>query len=316
LAVFVLTHPDLDHCQGFADLLKRVTIGELWFTPRVFREFHKDLCTDAQAFRTEAHRRLKLVIKNQGSVVAGDRIRIIGYDELLQEDGYKDLPRSCFSIPGHEVSTIGGVDLSTIFRAFIHAPFKDDADGERNDTSLGLQVTLNSGEASGKALLLGDLCYPTIQRIFTVSDPGDVKWNVFLAPHHCSKSVMYWKDAGEDDESLKQCILDLVENSAEPTAYVVSSSAPIPTSNASGDNPPHALAKDRYQEIAPSGFLCTQEHPNEHAPEPIIFAVNRDGFKHVAPLRASIVEAGGSLHGAIKLARGSYEAPSHRVGHG
>src|SRR5581483_10844107 len=38
LSVFLLTHPDQDHCRGFADLLDRVTIGELWFTPRVFRE--------------------------------------------------------------------------------------------------------------------------------------------------------------------------------------------------------------------------------------------------------------------------------------
>ena len=33
LAVFVLTHADQDHCRGFADLLKAVTIGELWATP-------------------------------------------------------------------------------------------------------------------------------------------------------------------------------------------------------------------------------------------------------------------------------------------
>jgi beta-lactamase superfamily II metal-dependent hydrolase len=38
LSVFALTHPDLDHIQGFEDLLSRVVIGELWFTPRVFRE--------------------------------------------------------------------------------------------------------------------------------------------------------------------------------------------------------------------------------------------------------------------------------------
>src|SRR5687768_3020007 len=35
LSLFALTHLDLDHCQGFKDLLKRVQIGELWFTPRL-----------------------------------------------------------------------------------------------------------------------------------------------------------------------------------------------------------------------------------------------------------------------------------------
>jgi hypothetical protein len=32
LSCFVLTHPDLDHCRGFEDLLKRVTIGKAWHT--------------------------------------------------------------------------------------------------------------------------------------------------------------------------------------------------------------------------------------------------------------------------------------------
>ena len=53
LAVFVLTHPDEDHCLGFKDLLKRVKIGEIWFTPRVFREYSKDLSDDAKAFMFE-----------------------------------------------------------------------------------------------------------------------------------------------------------------------------------------------------------------------------------------------------------------------
>src|SRR3954469_22977523 len=62
LSLFVLTHPDLDHCQGFEALLKKVTIGELWFTPRVFDEFHCDLCDDASAFKDEAMRRVKQAI--------------------------------------------------------------------------------------------------------------------------------------------------------------------------------------------------------------------------------------------------------------
>ena len=30
LALVVLTHPDKDHIQGFAELLKKVDIGEIW----------------------------------------------------------------------------------------------------------------------------------------------------------------------------------------------------------------------------------------------------------------------------------------------
>ena len=39
LSAFALTHPDQDHCRGFVRLLDEVDIGELWFTPRIFREY-------------------------------------------------------------------------------------------------------------------------------------------------------------------------------------------------------------------------------------------------------------------------------------
>ena len=42
LAAFLLTHADKDHCLGFADLLTKVDIGELWATPRLWRELLDD----------------------------------------------------------------------------------------------------------------------------------------------------------------------------------------------------------------------------------------------------------------------------------
>ena len=63
LAAFALTHPDQDHCRGFPKLLDQVDVGELWFTPRVFREYKKDLCDDAKAFKSEAERRVSKTTK-------------------------------------------------------------------------------------------------------------------------------------------------------------------------------------------------------------------------------------------------------------
>lgn len=59
LAVFALTHPDQHHIAGFEELLRRVVIGEIWHTPRIFRDYekHAPLCEAARAFRSEAHRR-------------------------------------------------------------------------------------------------------------------------------------------------------------------------------------------------------------------------------------------------------------------
>ena len=315
LPVFALTHPDKDHCLGFDDLLKRVNIGELWFTPRIFREYKKDLCDDAKAFRKEAERRVKKTIQEKGGVASGNRVRIIGYDDLLKEKEYEGFPRERLTIPGNEIFELDGEDQSDYFRAFVHAPFKDDAASERNDTSLALQVTLYWGNKFARALLLGDLCYPIIRRIFDRSEDDDLTCNVMLAPHHCSKSVMYWQDEGEDEESLKQDILDDMEKAADDPGYIVASSEPVPKSNKSGDNPPHAKAKYRYEEIAPDGFLCTQEHPNEKDPEPIIFSLDVGGFVYIQPVGDNSKNKN-NLAEVTKAARGDNAPPTERVGFG
>lgn len=312
LSVFALTHPDQDHCQGFPELLDQVTIGELWFTPRIFREYKDDLCDDATAFREEAHRRAKATIDAKGDPGAGDRVRIFGYDELLLEQRYLGFPRERLVIPGHALSVVDEKDYHPEFRAFVHAPFKDDLTRERNDTSLGLQVSLRVGDEVLRVLLLGDLKYPTLNRIFGCSKADDLAWNVLLAPHHCSKSTMYWRDDSDADEVLKQDILNAMEESAQEPGYVVSSSEPVPATNEPGDNPPHAKAKARYEEIVPDSFLCTQEHPDEENPEPIVFEVDQDGVHY----RGETTSSGKTLSEAAASARGSDAPPRDRVGYG
>jgi len=130
---------------------------------------------------------------------------------------------------------IDGEDQSAHFEAFVHAPFKDDSYGDRNDCSLAFQITIKNGEGVGQALLMGDLKYPIIKRIFELSDKDTVSWNILLAPHHCSKSVMYWKDEGADEETLKEHIVTEIGNAALDPGYVIASSAAIPSSNEAGD---------------------------------------------------------------------------------
>ena len=166
---------------------------------------------------------------------------------------------------------LDGVDLKESFRIFVHAPFKDHADGERNDCSIALQIRLEVEGAQSHLMLLGDHCYPTVKRIFECSDDDDLKWNVFVGPHHCSKSVMYWRDPGSEHATLRQEVLDLIEGAAQNPGYIIASSEPIPGANQKGDNPPHAKAKARYEEIVPTGFFCTQEHIDEEQPQPIVF---------------------------------------------
>lgn len=318
LAAFGATHLDKDHIQGFAELLERVTIGDLWFTPRVLWEQDQDeLCDDAEAFVDEAERRIKKM-KAEGAVGSGHRIRIIGFSDALKEhsDIYKDLPEGSVTVPGSEFHSVDGDDRSEVFRAFVHAPFKEDAEAERNHTSFGLQVTLTDGDTSARALLLGDLSYPTLKRIFERSDDDDLAWGIFLAPHHCSKSAMYGRDEGETEDSLKQDLLDKIESAAEEDAHIVASAPPIPEKDEDGANPPHLIAAQRYREIVPADhFLCTGEHPNAEEPEPITFEISEDGvsLRAAAGLSKSRSSA---LPGAVETARGASRAPAAAVGFG
>jgi len=159
LAVFVLTHPDQDHIQGFRDLLRRVDIGELWHTPRIFRDQadEETLCDDAKAFRKEAHRRRKAIADNPYNIKSGDRLRVIGHDDILHEPDYQQLPESCKSRPASIVYNVDGENLAGHFEAFIHAPFKDDQAKNKNNTSLSLNVVLREGQKYAQFMFFGDL---------------------------------------------------------------------------------------------------------------------------------------------------------------
>lgn len=298
LSVFVLTHPDQDHCRGFPQLLDEIDIGELWFTPRVFREYKKDLSDDAECFKEEAERRVKKTIEAKGDPGAGNRIRVFGYSDLLDEDEFNGFPEDRLVIPGNEVTTIGEKDRSDEFRAFVHAPFKDDDAGERNDTSLAMQITLYNGNQQLRALLLGDLSYPIINRIFNVSEVDDLAWNVLLAPHHCSKSAMYWKDEEGDEEELKEDIVEAMDKASLEPNRIISSSNSVPASNKPGDNPPHAKAKSQYESITDS-FLCTMDQS-----EPIVADLGDDKIVFFGTTTASR-----SATQAATKAQGSNKAP-------
>lgn len=348
LAVFALTHADADHCQGFGALLDSdILIGELWATPRLWREYaeaEETPCEDAQRFHEEAQRRVEASlahIEAERPIPSGDRLRVIGYDRDRDDEDhpYRNLPEEQLSFPGQTVTLIDGEDLSDCFEAFIHAPFKDDCAEARNDTSLAMQITLKSSDTIGRVLLLGDLAYETVRRIFDQTKNADrLGWDVLLAPHHCSRKVMYLP-LGDGREELKQDILDAIEDSAGDDAYIVASSEPIPSSNKAGDNPPHAKAKARYQELVGSDhFLCTQEYGGTEASQPIVFALTPEVGLELQPLQETqetsekaqrgmgtlaavglgLALVGGTalVRRAIKQARGTDAAPVRPVGFG
>lgn len=178
--------------------------------------------------------------------------------------------------PGELVTKIDGVDHAGRFEAFLHAPFKYDCARERNDTSLSMQITLTEDGRDGKILLFGDLAYETIKKIFDYSEPKRperVEWDLLLAPHHCSKKVMYPVENGA--ETFRSDIMDALERNARDGATIVATGE-IPVTDKPSANPPHRKAADRYREIVDS-FIATMEWPSKDAPSPVVFGVDADG---------------------------------------
>ena len=316
LALFVLTHPDLDHIQGFKELLSKVHIGEIWHTPRIFRDQsdEESLCEDAKAFHKEAHRRRKAIAGNPANIKSGDRLRVIGHDDILMEEDYKKLPDDCKSRPAETVETVDGFDLTGHFRAFIHAPFKDDQAKDRNNTSLALNIVLWEGDKYGQFMFFGDREYPTIKRIFETTEEHEdnipyLYWNAMLCAHHCSKAVMYWQDEGDNDECFKKEIMDFFKKySRQGHGYIIASASSDFT-DGEGDDPPHKKARQQYEKIVKAGrFICTHEYPSKTSPEPLVFTIENEGFTFTDKRKRT--EGPAPLAAAVTAARGSTTPPS------
>jgi hypothetical protein len=326
LALFILTHPDQDHIRGFKELLRKVDIGELWHTPRIFRDQsdQESLCEDAKAFRKEAHRRAAEIIKAPNAITSGNRLRVIGHDDVLLDEKYKGLPAGCKSHPADIVSMVDGQDMSQHFRAFIHAPFKDDQAKDKNNTSLALNVVLYEGQKYGQFFFFGDREYPTIKRIFERTEqtkgrqPDNTPylgWHVMLCAHHCSKYVMHWQNEGEKEASFKKDIMDFFEKySRDGNGYIVAS-AHSDFTDGEGHCPPHKKARDRYSAIVKAGrFICTHEHPSKKEPKPLVFTVDSNGFNFADQRSQSKGPA--SLGATVAAARGTAQPAATRIGFG
>jgi beta-lactamase superfamily II metal-dependent hydrolase len=318
LAAFALTHADKDHCLGFADLLDKVRIGELWATPRLWREYQMDdapaLCPDAQAFQEEAERRVaavKAAIAKGEEPASGDRIVIIGYDTDHDKHAYAELPNEYKSGPGKSITTIDGVDCSDTFEAFIHAPFADDCASARNDTSLAMHLTIveDSG-VEGRVLMFGDLAHETIMKIFTYSEDhgrGEyLAYDVLLAPHHCSKKVMF-TPAGDGKDVYQKDVVEALTKYANDAAVVVCSSGPIPEQDKPRDNPPHMKAYNRYREVVDE-VIVTMSWPAGDAVAPVVFVVDPTGAhivrEEAVEEAAEIVLSKAMSHGDVALPMG------------
>ena len=298
LDLFMLTHPDEDHCRGvdtnyylgdpekYSETDKEndlVIIDELMVTPMLFTDATS---TSAKALKKEAERRRKLWDENSSKKTkAGNRLVIIGYD------GDKRYKNVTSYIPGETIKEVNGKSIS-LLEFFVHSPFKDSlvegrAEADKNETSIVMQARFKYArtDTNPSALYLfgGDADHYIWEEIQDQSKAHDndnkLDFDIFMAPHHCSwtyfNDVPYKK--GETDEPVESA-KNLIKDHKAKGAVIIASSKQIKDDD---DNPPHYPAKKEYEKLIGSSdkFISLAEEPDSKNPKPVVYEVTSSGFQ-------------------------------------
>lgn len=290
--LFINTHPHDDHCVGFGEHFfhgapsdyddkkdeDKIIVGELWITPRTLGN---DLSESAAAIRSEAKRRRKLYNEDgEYKGEYGNYLRVIGYDEDKEYDsryGY---------VPGTLVSTINGNDME-LLEIFIHAPFKGDVskcknEDDKNATSIVAQFGFKNekdGTVKHRLLMGGDAEHNIWQHILDNNKEEEkLKWNIFLAPHHCSWT--FFNDSSNKDEVLSSAE-EILKKQIGNNSFIISSSVDILDDD---KNPPCYQAKKEYKKRlnTKENFKVTAtDNVSDGIPQPIVFRLNAQGVSKV-----------------------------------
>jgi|LSQX01.1.fsa_nt_gb hypothetical protein len=297
LDLFMLTHPDEDHCRGidnnyylgdpdkYSDSDKEndlVIIDELMVTPMLFTDATS---SSAKALKKEANRRRNLYDDNSPAKdKAGNRLVIIGYD------GNKRYDKVPSYIPGDSIKEINGKIMS-LLEFFVHSPFKDSlvegrAEADKNGTSIVMQARFKylSSDTQPSALYLfgGDADHYIWKEIQNQSknhnNDKKLDFDIFMAPHHCSwtyfNDVPYKKGVTDTPVDSSK---NLITKHKTSGAVIIASSKQIKDDD---DNPPHYPAKEEYIKLIGSDkFISLAEEPDSKNPKPVIYEVTSSGFQ-------------------------------------
>jgi hypothetical protein len=324
--VFLLSHPDEDHCRGLKKHFHlapldeysfkppegeelKIVIREMWSSPMVFRRASKDniLCDDAKGFNTEARRRVKY-FKEKCSAGNGDRILIIGEDENGKTDDLKAILVRIDEV----FNRVNGKSNDRIsMRMLGPLPPQDTMEIEdelsKNHSSVILQFSIKADEKAIACLCLagGDAEVFIWEKVWERNKEkvSCLEYDLMLAPHHCSWHTLShdsW-DGGKGNPQVSEDAKSALSQ-ARSGAFIVSSSKPVKNDDC---DPPCWGAKKEYLSILRSvkgEFYCTGEYPDEKGPELLQFKISRDG-PQPPPRRSASIEGLSVIGGSASQPR-------------
>ena len=328
--VFLLSHPDKDHCTGLLkhfhlgplenydyepenDEPLKIVIREIWSSPMVFRRASKNntLCDDAKAFRKEALRRVKVFKENNGEdIMDGDRIKIIGEDE----DGKTDDLDEILVKVDERFSEINGKENGYV-EIYVLGPLpkqeieEDEDKLIKNHSSVILHFSISADDKHPGACLFltgGDAEVAIWEKLWNKhkDDVNCLRYDLLLSPHHCSWHVLSYDSWSESDNPEVNEDAKSALSQANSGAFIVSSSKPIKEDDS---DPPCIGAKKEYLSILDmeeDRFYCTGEYPNEEKPEPLEFTVTDEGVQPPAKKKGAFMATAGIMTAREPLGHG------------
>lgn len=310
LHLFVLTHPDADHCRGISEIFylgppsewdddpddgePLILIEEIWCSPYAANPHY--VTDDAKPIIDEIKRRKKL----QGTAAgyqAGNKLTIMSVDT-------------------HASGFVGPFQWNLIAPTKHEADIpKPDPDGTRytsNPSSLGIVWSLSVLGYENRIMLLGDATVEVLERINDDVAKDTLQWGILLAPHHCSRrSIGSVYGEGTDNETFEPSEdAEAALSNQKDDGHIVASSRRF---KRGGPTPPSLDAKKRYLRILARGtdssedeeerFHVTAGKSPDEKPEKIVFDLTRSGPTPQRLLKSAI---GGAAVVSSTSTGGSY----------
>jgi hypothetical protein len=293
--VFLLSHPDQDHCRGLNKHFHlgkpddcpddKILISEIWSSPMVFRRAsrHLTLSDDAKAFNTEAKRRVNLFKQTRHIGGVGDRILILGEDENGKTDNLDpilvQLDKQIHHVNGAPEAAVHARLLGPL------SPSEFQGDEEetlsKNNSSVIVHFLIASdGNGDACAFLTGGDAEVAIwEKLW--EKYGEHPWlqyDILQTPHHCSWHSLSYESWGDTDGKAKVSVAARnALDQANTGAFIIASSKPIEDDD---NDPPCIGAKREYAKIARrvgGSFVCTGDLPQGQKAQPLSLELNKDG---------------------------------------